>query len=67
MSNLFDSYFQRVNPTLNRPEEGGHPRPTPPPDFYRAWDQLAQQVYGVLPNQLDRARSFRNRFIRAVR
>jgi hypothetical protein len=58
-------YFDRTNPIVY---DTSHDVPKPEArDIYRAWDRLARQLYVTLPNQLDRARSFRNRYIRAVR
>jgi len=57
-------YFQRIDPVLMRPEEGGGPPPAL--DFYRAWDRLARQLWTVLPRQLDRAKGFRNLYDNAV-
>jgi len=34
--------------------------------WQQGWNQLSRQVFVVLPSQLDRARDYRNRFIRAV-
>lgn len=64
MPDALDNYFQRVNPTLNRPEEGAARLPSI--DIYRAWDRWARLIAVTMPAALDRARSFRNRFLRAV-
>lgn len=58
-------YFLRVNPTLNRPEEGA--ARLPDTNLYKAWDRLARQIGEVAPKALDRCRSFRNRFDAAVK
>lgn len=64
MPSPIDNYFQRINPTLNRPEEGASRLPSV--DLYRAWDRLSRQLFVVTPAALDRCRLYRNRFIRAV-
>jgi len=58
-------YFDRTNPI--RYVDPRPPRTPHPQDIYGAWDRLARQLYVTVPNQLDRARSFRNRYIQAVR
>lgn len=65
MASPLDNYFQRVNPTLNRPEEGASRLPSV--DLYRAWDRLSVMVFSTAPNALDRTRANRNRFVRVVK
>lgn len=65
MSEMRD-YFDRANPTIVAPGEGrlGGPRQL---DLYTAWNRLSRRLFVTMPTQLDRCRSFRNRFIQAVR
>jgi hypothetical protein len=60
-----DLYFQRVNPTLRRPEEGAHVMPDV--DLYGAWDRLSKMLFYTAPRTLDRTRANRNRFVPRVR
>lgn len=53
-----------VSPAGGVPPGGGfHP---PRRSWHDAWPRFAKTLYLTLPNQLDRARDYRNRFIRAV-
>jgi hypothetical protein len=59
------NYFQRINPTLLRPEEGASTLPSI--DIYGAWDRLAKQLFHTAPNVLDSVRATRNRFVHVVK
>ena len=65
MADGLKDYWQRIDPVLKRPEEGGGP--VAELDFHRAWDRLARQLWTVLPRQLDRAKGFRNLYDNAVK
>lgn len=65
MAGPLDNYFQRINPTLKRPEEGASRLPSI--DLYGAWDRLSKQLFSTAPNQLDRTRVNRNKFLAAVK
>lgn len=65
MAGPLDNYFQRINPTLKRPEEGASRLPSV--DLYGAWDRLSKQLFQTAPNQLDRTRVNRNKFLAAVK
>lgn len=58
-------YFQRINPTLNRPEEGASEFADV--NLYGAWDRLSLQLFKTAPNVLDRVRVTRNKFVHVVK
>lgn len=58
-------YFDNKVPVRPKPGDPDFVGP-PAPNWRTSWNNLARQLYIVLPNQLDRARTFRNRFMRAV-
>jgi len=59
------NYMDRVNPTAIAPGEGrlGGPRSA---DLHTAWNRIARTLGVTAPANLDRCRTFRNRFIDAV-
>ena len=64
MASPIRDYFNRTNPVVYT---GSHDVPRPESrDIYKAWDRFARAAYVTLPAQLDRARGFRNRYLRAV-
>lgn len=65
MPTPLDNYFQRVNPSLKRPEEGASRLPSI--DLYGAFDRLSRQLFSTAPTQLDRTRTNRNKFLAAVK
>lgn len=64
MANPVREYFDAKVPVA--PGEGRPPAP-PMPSWRQGWTQLSRALFFTLPNQLDRTRVNRNRFIRAVR
>lgn len=60
-------YFDAKVPVA--PGEGRPPAPSGPPQrtWRQGWTELSKQLFVVMPNQLDRARVFRNRYDSAVR
>lgn len=66
MAESIRTYFDRKVPVA--PGEG---RPPAPPQqrqtWQQAWNQLSRSVFVTLPNQLDRTRVNRNRFLKAVK
>lgn len=59
MANLLRLYFDAKVPLT--PKLG-----PPAPSWKPAWTNMTKQLFQTLPNQLDRARVNRNKFIRAV-
>ena len=60
-------YFDAKVPVA--PGEGRQPAPpqTEGKTWRQGWTELSRQLFVVMPNQLDRARVFRNRYDSAVR
>ena len=66
MPDAIRSYFDLANPTIVEPGEGrlGGPRSQ---DFFTAWNRLSRALFVTVPQQLDRTRVNRNRFLSAVK
>jgi hypothetical protein len=65
MAESLRNYFDRKVPVT--PARSGPPAPSGADMGWRlAWTQFSKQAFVVLPNQLDRARVARNKFMRAV-
>lgn len=65
VTDALHGYFQRINPTLRRPEEGADRFGSI--DVYKSWDGLSRQLFGTAPAALDRTRATRNRFVHVVK
>ena len=63
MPNVYRDYFDKKMPV--RPGDPTFVGP-PAPTWQNGWNNLSKQLFVVMPNQLDRCKHFRNRFLKAV-
>lgn len=66
MADAVRDYFDNKVPIAPRGSGGPH-HPGTPRSWQQAWNNLSKQMFVTLPNQLDRTRVNRNKFLRAVR
>jgi hypothetical protein len=60
------TYFDNLNPAIVAPGEGrlGGPRQM---DLFTAWNRLSKALFLTYPQQLDRCKVNRNKYVQTVR